>query len=403
MGPLLRAAAQADLEAEAPIHDSVAGREGDPQAEGRRQREARALRLPGRVRPAFRRDRPRGRRAAGGPAEDLPGQPADGRAPDGGGDGRQPSSIRAKSNCQHMVVAGYKFTLERHFNGDGAYVVYERRARGADRAATCAPAEGRLHLREPLHLHSRPPCRSGRRAVTPKPIVQGTQTAVVVGPSGRGDLHRQVRPREGAVPLGPRGQERREQLLLGPRRRRRWAGQTLGGDPHPAHRAGGHRRLPRGRPGPADHRRQRLQRRHDAALRRCPTTRRRAASRPAAVSRGRPTNFNEIRFEDKKGHEQLFIHAEKNQDIEVENDETHWVGHDRTKTIDHDETTHVKHDRTETVDNNETITIAGNRTETVGQERDDHDSRQPDGDRRQGRVHHRSAKIVPRRSARTTA
>jgi type VI secretion system secreted protein VgrG len=80
---------------------------------------------------------------------------------------------------------------------------------------------------------------------------------------------------------------------------------------------------------------------------------------------GTPANFNEIRFEDKKGQEQVFIHAEKNQDIEVENDETHWVGHDRTKTIDHDETTHVKHDRTETVDNNETITIHGNRTETV--------------------------------------
>jgi type VI secretion system secreted protein VgrG len=80
---------------------------------------------------------------------------------------------------------------------------------------------------------------------------------------------------------------------------------------------------------------------------------------------GGAANFNEIRFEDKKGSEQLFIHAEKNQDIEVENDETHWVGHDRTKTIDHDETTHVKHDRTETVDNDETITILGNRTETV--------------------------------------
>src|SRR5262249_14790806 len=83
---------------------------------------------------------------------------------------------------------------------------------------------------------------------------------------------------------------------------------------------------------------------------------------------GTPANFNEIRFEDKKGKEQLFIHAEKNQDIEVENAETHWVGHDRKKTIDHDETTHVKHDRTETVDNNETITIHGNRTETVDKE-----------------------------------
>jgi type VI secretion system secreted protein VgrG len=80
---------------------------------------------------------------------------------------------------------------------------------------------------------------------------------------------------------------------------------------------------------------------------------------------GSAANANAIRFEDLKGSEQLWIHAEKNQDIEVENDETHWVGHDRTKTIDHDETTHVKHDRTETVDNNETITIHGMRTEVV--------------------------------------
>jgi type VI secretion system secreted protein VgrG len=80
---------------------------------------------------------------------------------------------------------------------------------------------------------------------------------------------------------------------------------------------------------------------------------------------GAVANANAIRMEDKKGSEQLWIHAEKNQDIEVEHDETHWVGNDRTKTIDHDETTHVKHDRTETVDNNETITIHGQRTETV--------------------------------------
>ncbi|QHF01148.1 type VI secretion system tip protein VgrG [Pseudomonas asturiensis] len=80
---------------------------------------------------------------------------------------------------------------------------------------------------------------------------------------------------------------------------------------------------------------------------------------------GTPANFNEIRMEDKKGAEQLYIHAERNQDILVENDETHWVGHDRSKTIDNDETVHVKHDRTETVDNNETITVHANRRKTV--------------------------------------
>jgi type VI secretion system secreted protein VgrG len=82
---------------------------------------------------------------------------------------------------------------------------------------------------------------------------------------------------------------------------------------------------------------------------------------------GSGENANAIRMEDMKGSEQLWIHAEKNQDIEVENDETHWVGHDRRKTIDHDETIHVKHDRTETVGNNETISIGANRTEDVGE------------------------------------
>jgi len=87
--------------------------------------------------------------------------------------------------------------------------------------------------------------------------------------------------------------------------------------------------------------------------------------RTRSTPKGSAANCNELRFEDKKGAEQVYLHAEKNQDIEVENDETHWVGHDRTKTIDHDETVHVKHDRTETVDNNETITVHGQRTETV--------------------------------------
>jgi type VI secretion system secreted protein VgrG len=82
---------------------------------------------------------------------------------------------------------------------------------------------------------------------------------------------------------------------------------------------------------------------------------------------GGAANFNEIRFEDKKGLEQVFLHAEKNQDIEVENDETHWVGHDRQKTVDHDEFTTIKANRTETVGADEKITVSGNRNRTVAQ------------------------------------
>jgi type VI secretion system secreted protein VgrG len=80
---------------------------------------------------------------------------------------------------------------------------------------------------------------------------------------------------------------------------------------------------------------------------------------------GSEGSFNEIRFEDKKGKEQLYIHAERNQDNVVEADASLSVGHDRTKTIKHDEKTDVKHDRTETVGNDEKITIVNNRTEDV--------------------------------------
>ncbi|GGC00662.1 hypothetical protein GCM10011572_23340 [Pseudoduganella buxea] len=77
-------------------------------------------------------------------------------------------------------------------------------------------------------------------------------------------------------------------------------------------------------------------------------------------------NANAIRFEDKKGAEQLWLHAEKDQLTEVENDEDKWVGNDRRKTIDRDETSHIKRNRTETVDHNETISIGDDRTEDVG-------------------------------------
>jgi type VI secretion system secreted protein VgrG len=85
-------------------------------------------------------------------------------------------------------------------------------------------------------------------------------------------------------------------------------------------------------------------------------------------SGGVVSNANMLRFEDKKGAEQLSIHAEKDQDISVENDETHDVGRDRTKTIGRDETTDVKHDRTEHVGNDETVTIDVDRTHSVGKD-----------------------------------
>jgi type VI secretion system secreted protein VgrG len=83
---------------------------------------------------------------------------------------------------------------------------------------------------------------------------------------------------------------------------------------------------------------------------------------------GTPDNANALRFEDRKGQEEVWLHAERDQRIEVEHDESHSVGQDRRKTIGRDEVVAVMRDRTETVDGNEKITVHASRTERVDRE-----------------------------------
>ncbi|QKJ85255.1 type VI secretion system secreted protein VgrG [Paramixta manurensis] len=93
-----------------------------------------------------------------------------------------------------------------------------------------------------------------------------------------------------------------------------------------------------------------------------------AATQMGFISRskgGSPDNANALRFEDKPGAEQLWLHAERNMDTEVENDETHDVGSNRTKTVGKDETSHIRQNRTHTVDGNETITVGQDRSKTI--------------------------------------
>ncbi len=79
--------------------------------------------------------------------------------------------------------------------------------------------------------------------------------------------------------------------------------------------------------------------------------------------------FNEVRFEDKKGEEQIFIHAEKNEDIRVKNDCFETIGNNRHLIVRNDQKEHVEHDREETVDNDHKETIGKDRhLKVVGKE-----------------------------------
>lgn len=210
----------------------------------------------------------------------------------------------------------------------------------------------------PAAQQFRPPRR------TPKPCVQGPQTAVVVGPGGE-EIHTDKYGRVKVQFHWDRYGAKDDKSSCWVRVSQPWAGQNFGaihiprigqevvvdfleGDPDQPLITG------------------RVYNAQQMPPWELPANATQSGILTRSSKGGAYANANALRFEDKKGAEQVWLHAEKNQDIEVENDETHWVGHDRSKTIDHDETVHVKHDRTETVDNNEAITIGVDRKEQVG-------------------------------------
>ena len=67
--------------------------------------------------------------------------------------------------------------------------------------------------------------------------------------------------------------------------------------------------------------------------------------------------FNEIRFEDKKGEEQIFIHAEKDEDVRVKNDSKEYIGKERHLI--------VKSDQFEQVDGDKHLTVKGDQNEKI--------------------------------------
>ncbi|MBL4764875.1 MAG: type VI secretion system tip protein VgrG [Colwellia sp.] len=71
--------------------------------------------------------------------------------------------------------------------------------------------------------------------------------------------------------------------------------------------------------------------------------------------------FNEIRLEDKKGDEQIFIHGEKNQDINIKNDCFETIGNDRHLII--------KNDQIELVENNRNEEVKADHIEKIGKDR----------------------------------
>lgn len=67
--------------------------------------------------------------------------------------------------------------------------------------------------------------------------------------------------------------------------------------------------------------------------------------------------FNELRFDDTKGKEQIFIHAEHNQDVRVKNDHFEWIGNEQHLI--------VKKDQLEQIDGDQHSTVKGDYNQKV--------------------------------------
>jgi len=76
--------------------------------------------------------------------------------------------------------------------------------------------------------------------------------------------------------------------------------------------------------------------------------------------------FNEIRLEDKKGDEQIFIHGEKDEDVRIKNDSKEWIGNDRHLIVKNDQFEKVKGDKHLTVKGDQNEKVDGTVSLTTG-------------------------------------
>ncbi|MET3440044.1 type VI secretion system secreted protein VgrG [Variovorax paradoxus] len=279
--------------------------------------------------------------------------------------------LQGRGNLRHMAP-GYFFELTRHpLEAENRRHLIEAvtcdfqenalRTDGADGAAY-AEATGNTSYRQTFEvLPDSAIYRTPR--VTPKPRTTGPQTAVVVGPAGE-EIYTDQYGRIKVQFQWDRYGKMDENSSCWIRVSQTWAGGNFGtmhvprigqevivdfinGDPDRpivTGRVYNAMQMP-----PWD----------------LPANKTQSGTLTRSSQGGSPDAANAIRFEDKAGAEQLWLHAQKDQLTEVENDETKWVGNDRTKTIDGNETSTIHKNRTETVDMAETITIGGSRTRTV--------------------------------------
>jgi type VI secretion system secreted protein VgrG len=277
--------------------------------------------------------------------------------------------ISARGNCCRFAP-GHKFTLKRHFGqADGDYVITRVEHRASIAGSYSVGTTVSLGYTNefhciPLSLQFRPP------RVTTKPRMAGAQTALVVGADGK-----EIEPdKYGRVKVQfhwDRDGKYNTSSSCWVRVATPWAGKNWGmihiprighevivdfleGDPDQPIIIGSvynSENMPPYTPLP------------DKATQ--------CGIKTRSTLKGTDTNFNELRFEDKKGSEQIYFHAERDFERVVENNDKLTVGSDDKQTCpDGSQTNTIYKNRTTTIKTgDEKLTVEkGNRTVTVSEQ-----------------------------------
>ncbi|HMF54946.1 MAG TPA: type VI secretion system tip protein TssI/VgrG, partial [Pyrinomonadaceae bacterium] len=279
--------------------------------------------------------------------------------------------INGEGTCGQFS-SGHKFTLKRHFDADGEYVltaISHSAALASDNYRSDGTGAFTYYNQFsciPAVLPFRPP------QVTLKPTVHGSQTAVVVGPAGEEiapDKYGRVKvqfhwDRQGKSDLDSSCWIRVAQNQAGkhwgvihiPRIGQEVVVDFLEGDPDQPIIVGS------------------VYNAQEMPPYKLPDEKTKTVIFKSNTTKG-GGGFNEIRIEDKKGKEQIFIHAERNKDIRVKADryetvggEYHLViGKDQFETSKADKHLHIKGCQNEKVDQTLSVTVGVDEQKKVGQ------------------------------------
>jgi type VI secretion system secreted protein VgrG len=279
--------------------------------------------------------------------------------------------VTGTGNCRGLV-SGYSFELQNHYRDDQNtnYVVTEVRHFATVGQTYTGDKEGTEEYSNnfsciPASVTYRP------ARITPKPFVQGPQPALVVGKAGEEiwvDQYGRVIVQFYWDRLG----QQNENSSCWIRTSQPWAGGNWGAMWIPRI---GQEVLVSFLEGDPD--RPVITGRVYNANQMPPYTLPDYQTRSTFMSRsskgGGTSNYNELRFEDLKGQEQIFMNAEKDMDLRVENDSREFIGANRhlivttnqVEQIQTDKHLHVQGSHFEKIDTDMSLNVGGNQMESV--------------------------------------